>query len=165
MFALLEEKHNSKFEAQLDENNYDESSLISIKTSFSIPYGYLNKSDKFERWKGEIEINGVEYKYVKRRFFKDSIELLCIPNMMATKLKEAKQDYYRFSNDLQSDQNKKQDQSKVPAFKNLLGEYCEEIREWDTAIAAVKQTHYSSYSLFTSQYVGDNPGQPPDVIW
>ena len=163
MFAWLEQKHESKFEAQIDENNYDENSLISIKTSFSIPYAYLNKSDKFERWKGEIEINGVQYKYVKRRFFKDSIELLCIPNMMATKLKEAKQDYYRISNDLQSDASKKQDQSKVPAFKNLLSEYCEEIREWDAAQVAVKQTHYSSYSLFVSQYVGDNPGQPPDV--
>jgi hypothetical protein len=164
VFAWLEEKHNSKLEAQLDENNYDESSLVSIKTAFSIPYGYLNKSDKFERWKGEIEINGIHYKYVKRRFFKDSIELLCIPNMMATKLKEARQDYYRYSNDLQSDQNKNQDQGKVPAFKNMLSEYCEEIREWDSAIAVVKQTHYSSYSLFTSQYVGDNTGQPPDVI-
>jgi hypothetical protein len=84
--------------------------------------------------------------------------------MMATKLKEARQDYYRYSNDLQSGQDKNQEQGKVPAFKNLLSEYCEEIREWDSAIAAVKQTHYSSYSLFTSQYVGDNTGQPPDVI-
>jgi hypothetical protein len=165
MFAWLEQKHESKIEAQIDENNYDESSLVSIKTAFSIPYAYLNKSDKFERWKGEIEINGIEYKYVKRRFFKDSIELLCIPNMMATKLKEAKQDFYRISNDLQSDNNRKQDQSKVPAFKNLLSEYCEEIREWDAAQVAVKQTHYSSYSLFVSQYIGDSPGQPPDNVW
>jgi len=164
MFAWLEQKHEAKFEAQIDENNYDESSLVSIKTAFSIPYAYLNKSDKFERWKGEIEINGILYKYVKRRFFKDSIELLCIPNMMATKLKEAKQDYDRFSNDLQSDASKKQDQSKVPAFKNLLNEYCDEIREWDAAQVAVKQRHFSSYSLFVSQYVGDSPGQPPDVI-
>ena len=124
MFTWLEKEHNTKFEAQIDDNNYDENSLISIKTAFSIPYGYLDKSDKFERWKGEIEIDGIKYKYVKRRFFSDSIELLCIPNMMAMKLKEAKQDYYRFSNDLQSDAGKKQDQSKAPAFKNLLNEYC-----------------------------------------
>jgi hypothetical protein len=163
VFSYLEQRHDQRFEALLDEENYDESSLISIKTAFSIPYGYLNKSDKFERWKGEIEINGIQYKYVKRRFVNDSLELLCIPNIAATKLKEAKQDFYRLSNDLASDQNKNQDQGKVPAFKNLLSEYCEEIKEWNASIVAVQQTHYSSYSLFTSQYTGDTPGQPPDL--
>ena len=164
MFTWLEQQHNTKFEAQIDQDNYDESALVSIKTAISIPYGYLNKSDKFERWKGEIEINGVQYKCVKRRFFSDSIELLCIPNITATKLKEAKQDYSRLSNDFQSDQGKKQDQGKVPVFKNLLSEYCEDIREWEAAMVAVQQSHYSSYSLFTSQYIGDTPAQPPDFV-
>jgi hypothetical protein len=163
VFHLLEKENNQHLEAKFDIGEYDQSELISIKTAAHLPY-YNSSSEQFERWDGQIVVNGIQYKYVMRRFYNDSLELLCIPNIMATKLKEAKHDYYRFSNDLQSDQNKKQDQSKVPAFKNLLGEYCEEIREWDTAIATVKQTHYSSYSLFASQYVGDNPGQPPDVI-
>lgn len=159
----MEKNHDQQLEASLDTGNYDEKELISVKTASHLPY-YNSSSEEFERWDGEIVIKGIQYKYVKRRFFNDSVELLCIPNVTAMKLKEAKQEYYRFSNDLQSDQKGKQDQSKLPAFKNLLSDYCEEIREWDTAIAAVKQTHYSSNSLFTSQYVGDSPGQPPDVI-
>jgi len=162
VFQYLENRHNTHLEAKLDKGDYDEKELISIKTASHLPY-YNSSSEEFERWDGQIVVNGIQYKYVKRRFYNDSVELLCIPNMTAMKLKEARQDYYRISNDLQSDASKKQDQSKVPAFKNLLNEYCEDIREWDAAQVAVKQTHYSSYSLFISQYVGDNPGQPPDV--
>jgi hypothetical protein len=163
VFNFIEKEHNQQLEAKFDLGEYDESELISIKTASHLPY-YNSSSEQFERWDGQIIVNGIQYKYVKRRFFNDSVELLCIPNVTAMKIKEAKQDFYRASNDLQSDQSKKQDQSKVPAFKNLLSDYCEEIQEWDAALVAVKQSHYSSYSLFTSQYVGDSSGQPPDVI-
>lgn len=162
VFSYLEHKTDVKIEAQLDNENFNESELVSIKAAFSIPYSYLNK-DKFERWRGEIEINGIQYKYVKRRFFNDSIEILCIPNIAATKIKDAKKDFDRYANNATNDQSKN-DQGKVPAFKNLLGEYCQEVREWDDAIFAVKQTHYSSYALYSPQFKGDTPGQPPDQI-
>jgi hypothetical protein len=164
VFDYLQHQHDRQFEARLDEDDYDESSLVSIKTAFSVPYYYITNSDKYERWKGEIEINGVQYKYVKRRFFNDSIELLCIPNATATKLKEAEQNFYRLSNDLQSgQQGKKQDAGQLPAFKNLLSEYCEAIPDWDAGITGVQQAYYSFYNLLLPQYTADSPGQPPDV--
>jgi hypothetical protein len=164
VFNLLEQNNDRQLEAKLDQDDYDESSLISIKAAFSIPYSYLSKSDKFERWNGEIEVNGVQYKYVKRRFFNDSIELLCIPNITATKLKEAKHDFVRMSNDVQSDQQgKKQDPGKLPVFKSLLSEYCEDVPDWTARINSTKLLHHSSYTTFIPQFIGDSRGQPPDL--
>jgi hypothetical protein len=163
VFAYLEHRQDSRLEAQLDDNDYDESSLVSLKTAFPIQYSYLNnKPDEFERWNGEIEIKGVKYKYVKRRFFNDSLELLCIPNVAANELKKAKQEYSRLANDLQTNPDKKQD-GKMPAFKNLLSEYFAETEEWSAALDRSPQLHSSHYALLIPQYINDGPSQPPDI--
>ncbi len=96
----MEDKANARLETQLDDNNYDESQLISIK----IPVTYLpyyNNTKSFERVDGQIEIEGIHYKYVKRRIHNDSLELLCIPNTAVMNLKEMKNEFFKFSNDLQ----------------------------------------------------------------
>ncbi len=87
-------------EVQLDNNNYDESQLISIKVPITyLPY--YNNSKTFERVDGQIEIHGTPYKYVKRRIYNDSLELLCIPNATAMKLQTTKNEFFKFVNDLQ----------------------------------------------------------------
>lgn len=162
VFAYLEHRQNTRLEAQLDDNDYDESSLISLKTAFPIQYAYLNnKPDEFERWNGEIEIKGVKYKYVKRRFFNDSLELLCIPNVKANELKKAKQEFANNANDLQSNSDKKQD-GKTPTFKNLLSEYFAESEQWNADVDISPQIHSSRYLLLTPQHISDGPIQPPD---
>jgi hypothetical protein len=84
----------------LDNNRYDETQLISIKIPVtSLPY--YNNSKSFERTDGQIEISGIEYNYVKRRIYNDSLELLCIPNRMAMQLRSAKDDFFKLINDLQ----------------------------------------------------------------
>lgn len=163
VFDLLEASHHNRLEAKLDAADYDEHSLISIKTKFSVPYSYLSKSDKFERWNGEISINGAKYKYVKRRFFADSVELLCLPDTRANQLQEAKHDFFKSSNDLQASQGKSQESGNTFAFKNMLSEYCEQLPDWDLAILITQQPRHSSYLSFIQQYKGDTPCQPPDL--
>lgn len=97
--GLLETGSNTMLEAQLDENRYDESQLI----SFKVPVRYLpyyNNSTEFQRVDGQIEIGGIVYKYVKRRIYNDSLEMLCIPNPTAMQLRTAENEFFRFSNDL-----------------------------------------------------------------
>ena len=97
-----DERANVQLEAQLDENNYDEFQLISIK----IPVTYLpyyNNSITFERVNGQVEIRGIPYKYVKRRIYNDSLEMLCIPNHAAIKSQQNKNEIFRFANDLQQE--------------------------------------------------------------
>jgi hypothetical protein len=106
----LEVKADHQLEARLDENSYDESQLVSIKIP-STHLSYYNSSTQFERVNGQIEIEGVRYKYVKRRLFNDSLELMCIPNHTAMRLANVKNEFFKGVNDLRQDngQSKKSD--------------------------------------------------------
>jgi hypothetical protein len=102
LIYFTEVKANVQLEAQLDEDKYDESQLVSIK----IPVTYLpyyNNSKIFERINGQVEIRGVPYKYVKRRIYNDSLEMLCIPNHAAIKSQANKNEFFKFANDLQQE--------------------------------------------------------------
>ncbi|MBI1344423.1 MAG: hypothetical protein GC171_15990 [Terrimonas sp.] len=161
VFDYLEKKHNQQLEARLDKDNYNENELISIKTAFPIPY-FVN-SNKFERWNGEIEINGVLYKYVKRRFYNDSIELLCIPNPTATAIKTARHDFFRFANDLQTN-NQHNKQESLPIFKNLLSEFCQPVPDWDFSRMETKRQYWNRYLFFIPEVHPESKGQPPEFV-
>lgn len=120
--SYMEQKANQRLEAQLDESKYDETELISIKIPANHVSSYANSS-QFERVDGQVEVNGIEYKYVKMRHFNDSLELLCIPNQQVMKLQNAKDDFFKLVNDLQhTGQNKKGD-SHPGASKNFSVDY------------------------------------------
>lgn len=89
-----------RLEASLDQNNYDESALISFKIPIT-SLSYYNNSSGYERMDGQIEINGIRYQYVKRRIFGDTLEVLCLPNLTSMKLRKVSNDFFRQVNDLQ----------------------------------------------------------------
>lgn len=93
----FENRADNEMQAMLDINNYAESDLISIKVPLSLPYG--PNSQNFEKVEGNIEIKGVSYQYVKRRFYNDTLELLCIPNTAKTTIKNAKDEFSKMAND------------------------------------------------------------------
>jgi hypothetical protein len=97
--SYMESRANRQLEAKLDDGQYDESQLISIRipaTSLS----YYNNSFQYERVHGEIDIRGIRYEYCKRRILNDSIEFLCIPNQGAMKMQTARDDFFQLMNDL-----------------------------------------------------------------
>jgi hypothetical protein len=89
---------DQQMQAQLDDNQYAESELISIKVPATLP-PYTESSNVFEHMEGSIDIKGVNYRYVKRRFFNDSLELLCIPNMQKTSINNARDEFFKLAND------------------------------------------------------------------
>jgi hypothetical protein len=120
--AYWENKANTRLEAQIDENGYDESQLISIK----IPTGHISSyshAGAFERVDGQVEIGGIQYKYVKRRLYNDSIELLCIPNHSAMGVQTARNEFFRLVNDLQHNNKGGKSDQHPGSSKNFTGEY------------------------------------------
>ncbi|MEO8171851.1 MAG: hypothetical protein ABI581_02165 [Sediminibacterium sp.] len=101
----LENRADSKLVAKLDQNDYNDAELISIKVAANLPY--LANSETYERIDGEINIKGITYNYVKRRLYNDSLELLCIPNMVKTGVKRAGNDFYRLANDIATNNSSK----------------------------------------------------------
>ena len=82
----LQEASQRKIEARLDRRLYDESQLFSIRVPVT-HISYYNNSTVFERVDGQIEINGMPYQYVQRRIYNDTLELRCIPNPTALRLR------------------------------------------------------------------------------
>lgn len=121
VISYFEVKADQQLENQLDNENYDESQLVSLK----VPVTYLpyyNNSKTFERVDGQIEIHGTLFKYVKRRIYNDSLELLCIPNATAMKFQSTRNEMFRFVNDLQT--GKKSDSHshgiKIPTISDYI---------------------------------------------
>jgi hypothetical protein len=92
LISFREKKARVLLEAQLDDNKYDRSQLVSIKVTAS-HLSYYNSSQSFQRIDGQVQACGIQYKYVQRRIFNDSVEYLCIPDYAAMKLKGAGNEY------------------------------------------------------------------------
>lgn len=93
---MIEKQHLHK-EALVDKEQYAEHELISFKSAIQLPY-YAN-SETFEKVHGAVEVDGVVYRYVKRRIFNDSLELLCLPDASKQKLLHAQHEFFKLSVD------------------------------------------------------------------
>ena len=112
---------NQSLEVAIDKNNYNDNELISIKKSIDLPY-YNNTKD-FSRIDGEVEIDGMYYKYVKCRIYNDSLEMLCLPNTQKTKIKQAKDDFYKVVADVQKNAEGKSKSNSGNTLKKMLSEF------------------------------------------
>ncbi len=91
LLNYLENKSDRQFQTSLYQDQYDEANLIHLKVAASTPYG--PNSEEFESAAGDVEINGVTYHFVKRRFFKDSLELLAVPNIEKIGIRNARDQF------------------------------------------------------------------------
>ncbi len=95
----FDQKASDRLIAIIDQNGFNESELMSIKTPINLPY-YAN-NPKFERVDGEMLINGIVYQYVQRRVYNDSIEIRVLPNQDRLHIKNAREDFYKLAQDLE----------------------------------------------------------------
>jgi hypothetical protein len=157
--SFAEDNAVTQLETQLDKNDYDESRLVSVK----IPVTYLpyySNSKYFERVDGQIEIEGIQYNYVKRRIYNDSLEILCIPNHTTMKLQVAKNEFFKFANDLQ--QHKKPS-SHSGSSKNLGIDYYAVNNSFNTNILLINSQIPSHYSARLTSCYSPTAEQPPDI--
>ena len=113
----------------IDENNYNESELVSVKMPINLPY-YSN-NPKFERVEGEMEINGVVYQYVERRVYNDSLEIRVLPNQDRLHIKNAKESFDKLASDFDQ---KLTDKKSVPVNKSSVKvisfDYIDQENKW-----------------------------------
>jgi hypothetical protein len=118
----MQQKADAQLEASLDNNAYDDSQLIELKVPINVPY--QTNWSAYQRFDGEVEVNGVLYKYVKRKVVNDTLYVMCIPNTKKMHLQSAKDDFFKISNDLlQNNSSKKSDNSKSNLAKVQLSDY------------------------------------------
>ena len=101
----MQKRSDEKLETRLDHDQYDESQLIEVKIPLSLPY--QASWSQYERYDGEVEMNGITYKYVKRKLCNDTLYLKCIPNTQRMRLQAAKKDFFKNNNDIAQNNSSK----------------------------------------------------------
>ena len=158
------QKSDKKIETSLDEEEYNEAELITLKVPLSLPYQTNWK--EFERVNGEIKLEGKIYKYVKRKVQNGELILLCIPDHNKMQLETAKADFFKYSNDLiQNNSSKKSGNSQSILFKNIGSEYYQSLSFFKINSfnnAPLSFALYKVENLASSPHI--SPEQPPDVM-
>ena len=98
VFNQLENNSHQNLVSRLDNDAYRESELIELKVPISLPY-QISQAD-FERFDGEVEVNGTHYNYVKRKIQNDTLVVLCIPNTEKTSINTARETFFSLVNDI-----------------------------------------------------------------
>lgn len=152
-----------QLEARLDENDYKDSLLIELKVPLDLPYQTDWKD--FERFDGEVTVDGQHYKYVKRKVQDGMLVVKCIPNEGKHRIESARDQFFQLANDLQNtDAPRKSDIPKHSASKNNTIE-CEVYPMLLIANIAgrnQKQTMKGDKS-FILTHLHNSPEQPPEV--
>jgi hypothetical protein len=158
---ILTRNADQQLEAQLDNNEYDESQLVEVRIPLNMPY--QNNQAEFERHYGEMESGGKYYTYVKRKIENGVLVLLCIPNNSKEKIKAAGNDYFKTANGLDQNQPDKKQNNNSNFAKNFWSEY--DGREADFTIDVFTDLINKGF-LNTVPTLRDlclsSPGQPPE---
>ena len=164
IFNYLQQQSDFHFVTALDKNDYNDADLVTIKVPLSLPY--LNNQQNFERVDGEITVKGKILKYVKRKIADGNLILLCLPDQNKMRIKSAKDEFFKYANDLvQNNQSKKSGNTKSGVYKSLLAEYDINVSEHKFSFFNIFKAYNNTsvVSFLPSSYYS-LPWQPPEII-
>lgn len=159
----VQQKADTHFEQKLDNKEYDASALIEVRAPVSLPYQTDWKD--FERVSGEITINGMHYKYVERKLEGGEMIYKCIPDEGKARLLNARENFFKLVNDLQSQQEQKSSgKQPAPSYKTFSFDYCEQLSQWSLdALDKLHQPFNHTFSATTLSAFILTAEQPPEV--
>ena len=161
--AWLENRSTSALEQRIEQTQYAETDLIEFRIPLNTPY-LTGSSGEFERYDGQVEIDGVHYQYVKRKVENGDLVLLCLPNDSKQRLREANNDFFKLVNDI-GRPSKGQDNGKTTVAKSFVTECRQEFNNWSLSSPEIisPELHLSEGSYALSGYPS-MPDQPPPAI-
>ncbi|HNP22212.1 MAG TPA: hypothetical protein PKM63_16605 [Panacibacter sp.] len=98
----------------LEKNDYSEADLVQIKVPVNLPY--FTDQKEYARVDGAIELDGIQYNYVKRKICNDTLYLLCLPNQDKTRITDVKNNYAKEASDFPSGKRQSEPQGKKNIF-------------------------------------------------
>jgi hypothetical protein len=160
-FDYLLQKTDKDLEVLFDNNLYNDAQLIEFKIPLHLPY--QTSWTSYQRYDGEITLNGTIYKYVKRKLSNDTLYLMCLPNSNKMRLETAKINFFKNSNDLAQNDNSNETSQSVS--KNLQSVYDDSVFNFSlislfTSIKIFRGTPNTKKLIHTPHSF---PEQPPDL--
>lgn len=141
LLTFLEAQTEDNFQAELFQNQYDETTLLHLKVAANTPYN--SHSGEFENISGTIDIKGVTYHFIKRKFYKDSLELLCVPNIDKLGISNARDAFFRLAYEYdQKDPTQKSSTNHTQAKFSVLDFTGDHFFSWQFLNGEPKTVHY-----------------------
>lgn len=163
VFDHMEEAAGERMISRIDRQHYNDQDLLEIRVPVNLPY-QTSWSD-FERYDGEITLQGVHYNYVKRKLHNDTLILLCLPNTEKTKVFNARETFFSLVNDLQQEQSGGQHPAPVKTVKFAQPDCIVEESMMLHPVAVSARTSFATHaSPDLGECFGRSPEQPPDGL-
>jgi hypothetical protein len=160
VICFMQQKSDMQMEAMMDKKSIKESELFEIKIPLHLPY--QTSWANYERFDGEVKMDGTIYKYVKRKLTDDTLHLMCIKNIKKMEYENAKSDFYKNTNDISSKNNSQKSASIL--FKKLMID--SDNFSADLTILSQVALVQKNFISFTDSKITDahliSPKQPPD---
>jgi hypothetical protein len=163
LFDELENSASYQLVQKLDNQEYNDQELIEMRVALPMPY--QTSWSNFERYDGEIEINGVHYNYVKRKVLNDTLILMCIPNHGKMKLNSAKEQFFSLVNDVSQKGDHQGPAPKSTIIKSITTDY--QATAAMTALVppvAPRIEHPILSLVFPGSVEPESPYQPPETL-
>jgi hypothetical protein len=157
--SYLEHSSDLALEKKIEKEDFDDASLLELRVALNAPYLGETFTD-FERIDGEIVVDGIHYRYVKRKVENGELVLMCIPNAGKTKILNSRVDFLKMTNDLnQSSESKNKNSS---SFKSFTTEYRFENNSWALAcVSSIAKMEFSIMSTTITDGYSALPERPP----
>jgi hypothetical protein len=121
-FYYQQQQSTAAIESKIDHENYDDAELMTVRVNLNMPY--QAQQTEFERVDGQIEVNGILYKYVKRKIENGQLVLLCIRDQDGTKIQMARESFFKITNSLAQDKKDgKESSSRQVIAKKLVFDF------------------------------------------
>lgn len=122
----LQQRADSRTQAMIDAGDFHPSNLIELSVPLDLPY--TTTWTDWEHFEGDIEIDGIHYRYVERKLEEGRMYVRCLPNTEKTEVLTARDEFSKLVNSFN-----KQTESKKPApvfVSNYLGDYDDSFDQW-----------------------------------
>lgn len=159
---FVEQKQDRQLVQKIDRQHFNESDLFELTVDIDLPY----QADwqEFERFDGEIEIDGIHYKYVKRRIYQGKLVLLCLPNEGKTQIQTARDEFFRLMNDL-NHSSESGTTNGASMSKSLFSDYLKDNAVWKLpALETINSLYHSASANHYNFSFQQILTQPPDSL-
>lgn len=144
----------------ISSNLYDPNSLIELKIKQNLPG--INEWNDYKNVSGSIQLKKACYNYVKLKFTKDTLYVMCVPNCEKTKLIDNNVIYAKQINDIPGDKNAKDNSVKKSGVDNIY-DHLEFAFNFTSFSNIPPHGFVKSYSLAAPPFIAIT-GQPPELI-
>ncbi|HTN07843.1 hypothetical protein [Agriterribacter sp.] len=153
-----------QLDKELDNNDYDASRLIELRIPLNLPY--YNNWKHYEPYDGEIEIEGIHYRYVKRKIENGELVLLCLPDNAKQRIQSARELFFQLVNDLQQESaHQKTNSGNSSVQKFCFNDYRQEKNNWTITAPGISRAAYNNAKpCFLCPGNTTTPEQPPEYL-